>query len=289
MKSHSHAALTAGLTSAGSAFWIRRRIGNRLDYLEDNPHDLPSIHERLYNRGPVLIAGAVITGAATLSSAKLDNVERQLFGNEGHRKILHSIPYLTAGRSGSLSALEAIKIQVETMCEAFGIYNTNFVERAIEEASNLAEYLIDGSYFGALTHILGDLPTKGKYGVTALQSLTPFSDKGVNIGWLAHDNPALNYIALKCGLALSVASWFVAGVYAVTPRWPWKMLSDAVAAAREISINDLRGHGFEPLFTVPHQIAKAAFKVDSSQGMNADIPTYNEYNRPVVPHWFLKN
>lgn len=234
MNGPGHIALSAGLTSVGSTLWVRSKVRQHIEEAEET---LP-VKQRVYNRGPYLLAAGIVTGSAAVVSGKVDQVERDIFGHGAHRTVLHSLPNLVAGKAIADLSQEEIRDSVRSGLknEDRFDFSDEYVDRTVDATNDLVKTVSDGATLGIFTHILGDVPTKGAGGVASLQSLHPVSTVGVNVG--KHSSKALTTPAIKIGLWLTALSWVANAVYVSSPDMPGNVIKSGLKNAREMSADE---------------------------------------------------
>jgi hypothetical protein len=232
MERGGHLGITLGLTSFRSLCHVREQVAGDLDRNKKrSSENIQSLRERLTDRLPHIIAAGVVTETAVLTSTRLDAFEKLLFGPENHRSAFHSFVYSTGIKKTAELSTDWICEQTAEFCRWLGIGNKTIIERAINSAGTLLKAISDGLYTGQLTHLLGDIPTKGKAGIAALPLLTPFTEHSFTLDLVKSTSTVANTLLLKAGIAVAFASWLGIGVYAAVPRWPKSILKDAIHRA----------------------------------------------------------
>lgn len=232
-----HVGLTAGITSAACAYWFRQRVKRNLAALDADDDELvtdggasaPDTHEqtlgeRVRQRSPDLLAAAVFCAAASAVSASVDGVER-ILGVE-HRTVGHSLPVIGGLYAAANFAHDHGMRLVREVADTYGYTRT--LDPIFDALDDLINWVRNGSVAGALTHLLGDLPTKGNGGFAALKSLWPFSRRSVNLKLVLSGNPLFNKVGVIGGGLLAGAAWVSMGAHLVAPRLPEQTLYSLV-------------------------------------------------------------
>lgn len=163
-----HMGLTVGLSSAGVAIWIRKRVGEYVQQTEI----ADSLVQRIRNRGKFALAGLAFSGCATVVSGTIDGVEQLL--DFGHRTVAHAPPLLggvyLAARLAKRAGFEAVRWAGERVG-----YDED-LDPVVEELEDLSTWVLNGGLVGAVTHVLGDLPTMGTGGNRSSLALPSFEE-----------------------------------------------------------------------------------------------------------------
>lgn len=215
-----HMGATGGAASATAAIWIRRRVRK---LLRDAPAE-SKIQDRIRRRQKFVLAGMAFTGCATLVSGGIDRIESQL--GFGHRTAGHSLPILTGVYATARIAQRTGTDVVQRLCDKAGISES--VNDVLATLDDLTAWVLNGGLVGAVTHILGDIPTLG-HGGTALRLLYPLVNSKFNIGLVSATCPLLNESMLAVGGVLAAVSWGLVLSYLVRPDPP-KPLHDTMPA-----------------------------------------------------------
>ncbi len=235
MRGPTHGAIVAGVSSTLIAGYIREQT--RDGYKPNvNP---PSVSERVRNRAPLALAGLGFTGLSTAVAYKFDSLERRILGDptadipiqrQGGHRDLHSLPYL-----GTIWGAAHLVLHSTANFGEWIASKLHVPERAGEFAdhlNNLAEWIVSGSCFGVFGHIIGDVPTSGR-GATALQLLSPITDRNFAIGVIKSTSPVYNQLLKEAGLVLAGAAWSVSGAYLLSWKPPETRVYDYANKLRE--------------------------------------------------------
>lgn len=227
--------LTFGLVGLGSAIWMRRRLSDRLEHLSELDRDqIPSVRERVAKRAHLTLAATTVTGTAVVTSGNLDALERALFGPGGHREIGHSlISGLLLNRGGNW-VVDRFRVLAERLCETLGMRESDMVRKTIRATTDLVKLISNGAFVGQLTHVLGDLPTSGTAGVSALRALTPIIKRDISLGLIKSSSRFWNALLWKAGLAIGAGSLVTMLIYTVAPKWPSETVKDTVKKTWEL-------------------------------------------------------
>lgn len=235
MMRRGHAGITFGLVGFGSAIWMRQRLSDRLDYLSKlDREQVPSVRERVARRAPLALAATTVTGTAVLTSGNLDGLERALFGPGGHRETGHSLLYALCFKKSLDGVVDRFQNLAERLCETWGLNETDLIQKTSQAIADLVKFISDGAFYGHLTHVLGDIPTSGTGGVSALKALTPLLETNLSIGLIKASSPLWNRLFWKAGLIIGAGSLITVGVYTVTPKPPSEVVKNKIKKAREL-------------------------------------------------------
>lgn len=228
-----HMGLTAGLSSAVSAYWVRKRVRELINTSSTSN----SLCNRIRRRSKYAIAGLAFTGCATVVSGSIDSIEKQL-GFE-HRTAGHSIPVLGGLWSTAKLAQRAGHKAVEWVSDRIGY--SHKIEPIVEELKELSSWVLDGSVVGYLTHILGDLPTKGSGGFSALKLFYPITNRRFNLRIVNAGNKMFNKIFTTIGAYVTTASLAVIGAHLVSPELPEASLWTVFSSLKSLTWKAITG------------------------------------------------
>lgn len=235
MKGEGHTGITFGLVGLGSAIWMRQNLSDRLDHLSElDRGNIPSLRERVVNRAPLALAATTVTGTAAVTSGNLDNLEKALFGPGGHREIGHSLVYGLCFNKLTNRIINRFQKLAEDLCETWGLNESGLIQETHQAIADLLRFISDGAFYGQLTHLLGDLPTSGTGGVSALPALKPLLNRDISLSLIKSSSPLWNSLFWKGGCAIGVGSLVAIGAYTVAPKWPSEMVKAPVARAKEL-------------------------------------------------------
>lgn len=288
MKAPAHGAIAAGLSSTVVAGWTRHRA--RKAYDPEQPR--PPLKQRLRQRAPIAVAGLTFTGLSTAVAYSFDTIEaavladsdtsRSIFRQGNHRK-LHSLPYLgtvVGGahliRHGAARVARWVTAHLDISDQAAAVAGA---------LADLAEWIIDGAGFGYAGHLLGDLPTKGRGGVTALRLLHPITDWNFCRGWVAHDaNPANRYLAIA-GVTLAGAAWAVNGIYLASWKPPEQQIDEHVQQLRDC---DSFGEAADIIVADIADLFERVLPQQSGEFWNSALfeSSYDDVHPELDNHWF---
>lgn len=215
-----HMGLTAGLSSAAAAYWVRKRTKEFL--ANNNPAE--SVYSRVRRRKKFGLAALAFTGCATVVSGSVDTIEKRL--GYTHRTAGHSPPLLGGVWKTARLAKRAAKEAVEWVSERVGYSGeTNPI---VEELDQLASWILDGGFFGSITHILGDIPGTGRGG-TSLNLMYPFSNKRFNLGLVSSVSTAVSKVTAVIGGVISAISLGTIGAHLVSRELPEATLKNILS------------------------------------------------------------
>lgn len=228
-----HMGLTAGLSSAVSAYWVRKRVRK----LINSSSTTNSLCNRIRRRSKYAIAGLAFTGCATVVSGSIDSIEKQL-GFE-HRTAGHSIPILGGLWSTAKLAKRAGDKAVEWVSDRIGY--SHKIKPIVQELKELASWVLDGSVIGYFTHLLGDLPTKGSGGFSSLKLLYPITKRRFNLRIVKAGNKLFNKIFTIIGAFVSASSWAIIGSHLVSPELPEASLWNVFSSIKSLTWKAITG------------------------------------------------
>jgi len=218
-----HMGLTAGLSSAAAAYWVRKRTK---EFLADNdPAD--SIYSRVRNRKKFGLAAIAFTGCATVVSGSIDTVEKRL--GYTHRTAGHSPPLVGGVWKTARLAKRAAREAVKWVSDRVGY--SGETKAIVEELDKLASWILDGGFFGSITHILGDIPGTGRGG-TSLNLMYPFSNKRFNLGLISSVSTVVSKVTAVIGGIVSAISWGAIGAHLVSQDLPEVTLKNMLSTLR---------------------------------------------------------
>jgi hypothetical protein len=240
----------------------------------------------------MMAAGIGFTGLSTAVAMIFDKTELSILSDVGdhrpsyqqleHHRKLHSLPYL----GGAIGAAHLIKHSASD----FGRWvasQLEYPERAedfIEALSNVSEWVIDSTGFGVLGHFMGDLPTKG-HGGTALKLLKPITDHNFALGWVSHNNVAVQKYLLLVGAALTGAAWTFSGAYILSWEPPEQKIQPYLQRLAEYdTFNGMVQHILDDI----QRVFRKAFQLGSDAVWSLPIfenSTENIRNNPKQ-NWF---
>lgn len=249
MIGESHAAVTAGLSSAGAAVWIRKRIHDR----HLNGATPQTLKTRIRNRSPEALAGLTFTGVATAMAFSFDQIEMKLLsGDMGSHHDLHTAPFI-----GTVMTAAKVLKRASQRVGQWLSDRLNISERSREIGESLYDlgsWVVDGSVAGLAAHILQDLPGSGS-GNSAVTLLKPLSNRQFNFGWWSNGDLIPGRVALYGGGLLTAVSWSAVAAYLTTPAPPAQIaksnLDDMRSAIETETLLETLQHQFR---TFQHRI-----------------------------------
>lgn len=250
MIGESHAAVTAGLTSAGSAVWIRRRILDR--HLSGTAPS--SLSTRIQNRSPEALAGLTFTGVATTVAFGFDKFETWVLGDIGSHHDLHTVPFVGTVMTAAEILKESSQRVAEWLCDRLDIPEQ--ASAIGQSLYDLGSWILNGTVAGLAAHIIQDLPGSGA-GNSAITLLKPLSNRQFNLGWWTNEDFIPTDVALYGGGLLTAISWSAIAGYLITPAPPKQIakstLNDAQTAIETGEVCERLQHQLQ---TIQHRIAE---------------------------------
>jgi hypothetical protein len=124
----------------------------------------------------------------------------------------------------------------------------------LRELKALAKWVLNGGMAGAVTHILGDLPTMGDGGFAALKLFYPISRRRFNLRLVKAGSRLFNTVTTYIGAFITATAWVGIGAHLVAPSLPeasfktlcskvgslaWKAITRGATSLRETAMDAL--------------------------------------------------